>query len=171
MVINKQLLSRPILNALSFTRTPWIHRTFTNTMSRLEEENKQTPNVTSQNEEPRGRLLFLTLVRSHHHEPQRIRNVIHQMGLKRMHQLQVLQDTPHNRGLVFMTRHLLSVKGVSTAELFPQGTKHLDIGERLPAKVKSKLYFQREKKEKKEKQLKEAREYLDSHYGHFKYFS
>jgi ribosomal protein L30/L7E len=119
-------------------------------------------------EVPRGRLLFATLTRSHFHEPRRIRDIVHQMGFKRMHQIQVMQDTPHNRGLVYMARHLLSVKSLSTADIFPQGTSHLDIGERLSHKEKARLFFSKDRREKKEKQLQEANNYLNEKYAHFK---
>jgi ribosomal protein L30/L7E len=118
-------------------------------------------------EQPRGRLLFITLTRSPFHQTKRIQTIVRQMGFHRMHQTQVLQDTPANRGLVYMVRHLVQLKGLSTAELFPQGTSHLDIGPRLPVKQKSQLYFSRNRRALKEKQLAEAEEYLEK-YAHFK---
>ncbi|KAL0482962.1 hypothetical protein AKO1_006728 [Acrasis kona] len=116
---------------------------------------------------PRGRLLFVTLVKSYHHEPRRIRHIIRQMGLKTRNQLQVLQDDPYNRGLVYMTRHLLRLQSISTAELFPQGTAHLQL-ERLNRKQKDKLFFKRKDRQFVQERMEEGTKYLEEKYGHFR---
>ena len=49
------------------------------------------------------------------------------LGLKLINQTVVHKDTPSIRGLVFRVRNFVTVESVSTAELFPEGTEHIQV--------------------------------------------
>ena len=50
-------------------------------------------------------------VRSRIHAPQRQKATLDTMGLKKMNQTVVLEDTPSNRGLIQAVHHLVKVVG------------------------------------------------------------
>ena len=77
-------------------------------------------------EEKRGNLIFVKLERSHNHQTKKIQQSLLALGLRKINQLEVHRDTPTIRGLIYQSRHLLHVKVVSTAVLFPNGTDHLN---------------------------------------------
>jgi len=124
---------------------PNIIRNFSSSVSNFE---PQAAATSTASETPRGRLLFITLVKSPFHQTEDIQESIKVLKLKKIHQLQVHKDTPQIRGLIYKCRFLLSVKSVSTAELFPEGTQHLPQHVRLTMKEKHelKLRAMREKK-------------------------
>ncbi|KAF0972580.1 hypothetical protein FDP41_008829 [Naegleria fowleri] len=97
---------------------------------------------------PRGRLFFITLSKSPIHQTEYVKAAIRALKLKKLHQVQVHKDTPQIRGLIYKCRLLLSVKSVSTAELFPEGTQHLPQHTRLTMKERRalKIKAMREKK-------------------------
>jgi len=105
-------------------------------------------------QKPRGRLFFITLMSSPFHKNKHIRDSFNALGLKKLYQLVVHKDTPPIRGLIFRVRNFVEVESVSTAELFPEGTDHIEI------ERKSRKELREEWIEKKKEQRKKTSKYL-----------
>ncbi|KAG2373272.1 hypothetical protein C9374_012261 [Naegleria lovaniensis] len=152
---NKQIASSSFLFSSSASSTRFFSSSFSaNTSGQQQQVPQQinettTPSTSTLNSAssssltPRGRLFFITLAKSPIHQTEDIKAAIRALKLKKPHQVQVHKDTPQVRGLIYKCRLLLSVKSVSTAELFPEGTQHLPqhvrltMEERRALKIKS----------------------------------
>jgi len=110
--------------------------------------------------QPRGRLLFLTLIKGYFHETEDIQHCVRTLELRKMHQTQIHRDTPTIRGMVFKCRHLLRVKSVSTAELFPEGTEQFGYKFKSAKELTSEKWKQ--KKEAHQRKLEKLKSSLDS---------
>ena len=65
-------------------------------------------------EETTPQQLVITQVRSGIGRPQKHRNTLRALGLKKHQHTVVLNDTPAIRGMVFQVRHLVEVEEVAT---------------------------------------------------------
>ena len=139
-ITKTQNINCSLLNSLSTTP-----RLFSTSACNFEQQQQVSEEVA------RGRLFFITLVKSPFHQTEDVQDSIKVLKLKKVHQIQVHKDSPQIRGLIYKCRLLLSVKSVSTAELFPEGTQHLPQHVRLTMKEKHelKLKAMREKKSMK----------------------
>ena len=54
----------------------------------------------------------VTLTRSIHGQLARIADSVRGLGLRRMHQSALVQDTPQNRGMIERAKHMLKVENV-----------------------------------------------------------
>ncbi|KAL9646993.1 hypothetical protein ABK040_013849 [Willaertia magna] len=150
-VVNKSVLTTKkfVFPSIIESSSSYI-RNFSSSLCNFESTNTTTTSTetTTTLEQPRGRLFFITLVKSPHHQTTDVQQSINALKLKKIHQLQVHKDTPQIRGLIYKCRFLLSVKSVSTADIFPEGTQHLPQHTRLTMKEihQLKLKAMREKK-------------------------
>ena len=151
----KRLLFNNIHSRGSFTRT-FNNTLLENKSSLLNSTTRflsassleQKTNSETATTKPRGRLFFITLEKSPIHQTEDMKESVRALKLKKVNQIQVHKDTPQIRGLIYKCRLLLSVKSVSTADLFPEGTEHLPQHVRLTMKEKNELKIRamREKK-------------------------
>jgi large subunit ribosomal protein L30 len=56
--------------------------------------------------------LKVTLVRSTIHRPQKQKDTIRGLGLRKLHSTKVLQDSPAVRGMILKVQHLVDVEAV-----------------------------------------------------------
>lgn len=110
--------------------------------------------------QPRGRLLFLTLIKGFFHETEDIQNCVRSLELRKMHQTQIHRDTPTIRGMIFKCRHLLRVKSISTAELFPEGTEHFGYQFKSAKELASEKWKQ--KKQAHQRKLERLKTSIDN---------
>jgi large subunit ribosomal protein L30 len=54
----------------------------------------------------------VTLTRSIHGQLERIAASVRGLGLRRMHQSALVQDTPQNRGMIERAKHMLKIENV-----------------------------------------------------------
>lgn len=100
-------------------------------------------------EVPRGSLLFIKLQRSACSQPKPIKECLRALKLRKVNQIQVFANTPTIQGLVYKCRDVLTVRRVSTAELFPEGTEHIQY-----RYITKREAIEMKRKAEKEKRLK-----------------
>jgi large subunit ribosomal protein L30 len=59
-----------------------------------------------------GQKVKVTLTRSIHGQLEHIAASVRGLGLRRMHQSALVQDTPQNRGMIERAKHMLKVENV-----------------------------------------------------------
>eukprot|EP01080_Neovahlkampfia_damariscottae_P001909 gene1909-1049_t len=109
-----------------------------------------------------ARILFVKLIKSKDHQVENIQKSIAALKLRKIHQIEIHRDTPTIRGLIYSAKHLLEVRSVSTADIFPNGIPEKYEFKTNNEKRKEKMEM---KKKKNMKDIQKLTTFIDNKEG------